>query len=312
MSMTDQPLVSIVIPMYNAQDWIVGLLESILRQTYRNIEIILVNDGSTDASAEVVSRFSKRDFGIDLRVILQENSGVSEARNEGVRQSSGELLAFVDSDDIWMAEKIERQVQQIVEQNASAVSCSYAIFRDSDLQVLDVVHPIWSREGVRDWLLFRSYGGLLSSTLLLKKEAFYRAGPFRTDLSLSADIEFAWRLLKVTPVVSMDDPLVGYRLRPNQMHKLPDLLLSESRRMVEIVDELKTSKFQKIYFSNLNLRLFLYRAQDRDLKSGWGFLSRALRINAWEVLCTILRISIQRGRRKLKFIEKKSFQLPLP
>lgn len=307
-----QPLVSIVIPMYNAQDWIDGLLESIMRQTYQNIEIVLVDDGSTDASGEIVSRFSKRNSGIEMRVILQENSGVSEARNEGVRQSSGELLAFVDSDDIWMAEKIERQVREIIRQNASAVSCSYAIFRDSDLQVLDVIHPIWSLGGVRNWLFFRSYGGLLSSTLLLKKETFYQAGPFRTDLSLSADIEFAWRLLKVTSVTSMDEPLVGYRLRPNQMHKLPDLLLSESQRMIEIVDVLKIPKFQKIYFSNLNLRLFLYRVQDRDLKSGWSFLTRALRLNPWEVLRTSLRISIQRVQRKLKFFEKKSFQLPLP
>ncbi len=306
------PLISVVIPMYNAQEWIVGLLESILRQTYRNIEIILVNDGSTDASAEIVSQFSERNAGIELRVVLQKNSGVSEARNEGVSRSSGELLAFVDSDDVWMPEKIELQVRELIRQNASAVSSSYAIFRDSDSQVLDVVHPFWSVRGVRNWLLFRSYGGLLSSTLLLTKEAFYQTGPFRTDLSLSADIEFAWRLLKVTPVVSMDEPLVGYRLRPNQMHKQPDLLLSESQRMIDIVDILKVAKFRRIYLSNLNLRLFLYRVQDRDLRSGGSFLVRALRMNPWEVFRTILRICVLRIRRRLKFVEKKSFRLPFP
>lgn len=312
MNTNKNPLVSVVIPMYNAEDWIVGLLESILSQTYRNIEIILVDDGSTDTSTEIVSMFSRRDSEINLRVIRQQNSGVSEARNEGVRHSSGDLLAFVDSDDIWMAGKIEWQVREITRQNASAVSCSYAIFRDSDLEVLDVVHPIWSPEGVRNWLLFRSYGGLLSSTLMLKKEMFYRAGPFRTDLSLSADIEFAWRLLKVTPVIAIDEALVGYRLRPNQMHKLPDLLLSESRRMIEIVDLLKIVRFQQIYLSNLNLRLFLYRAQGGDLSSGLSYLIRALRTNPWEVIRTIIRISVQRARRKLKFFEKKSFILPLP
>ncbi len=312
MNVDDYPLVSVVIPMYNAQDWIVGLLESILRQTYQKLEIILVDDGSTDESREIVTKFSARNSGIQIRVIHQQNSGVSEARNEGVRQSTGELLAFVDSDDIWMAEKIERQVREIIKRNASAVSCSYAIFRDSDLEVLDVVHPVWSLEGVRNWLLFRSYGGLLSSTLMLKKEVFYRTGPFRTELSLSADIEFAWRLLNVTSVVGIDDPLVGYRLRPNQMHKLPDLLLSESQRMIQIVDVLKTMRYQRIYLSNLNLRLFLYRLQDGDLNSGWSFLFRALRTNPWEVFRTILRISVQRARRKLKIAEKRSLLLPFP
>ena len=70
---------------------------------------------------------------MELRVVTQRNRGVSEARNEGVRQSSGELLAFVDSDDIWMPEKIELQVKEIITCNASAVTCSYAIFRDSDI-----------------------------------------------------------------------------------------------------------------------------------------------------------------------------------
>ena len=118
----ESPLVSVIIPMFNSQDWIVGLLKSILSQTYKNIEIVLVNDGSTDASAEIVSMFSRHQAGIKLRMVTQENSGVSEARNEGVRQSSGDLLAFVDSDDIWMATKIERQVAEIQNGKAAAVA----------------------------------------------------------------------------------------------------------------------------------------------------------------------------------------------
>lgn len=310
MNTENLPLVSVIIPMYNAQDWITGLLESILNQTYQNIEIILVDDGSTDSSAAIVSMFSQHQTEVKLRVVTQENKGVSEARNEGVRQSLGELLAFVDSDDIWMAEKIERQVAEILSQKASAVACGYAIFRDSDRKVLDLVHPTWSLNGVRNWLLFRSYGGLLSSTLMIRKEAFLLAGPFRRDLSLSADIEFAWRLLQVTPVVLVDLPLVGYRLRPNQMHKQTTLLLAESERMIEIVEILKAGKYRRIFLSNLNLRLFLYRAKDGDLSAGWDFLKVALQANPREVFRTIFGISLLRTRRKFKFLERKPFLLP--
>ena len=306
------PLVSVIIPMFNAQEWIVGLLHSILNQSYQNIEVILVNDGSTDESLALVEKFSKDLGEIRIRVVNQENCGVSEARNEGVRNSSGELLAFVDSDDVWIREKIERQVNEMNELGIAATACSYAIFRDSDLEILDVVHPDWSTHGVQNWLLFRSYGGLLSSTLMLRREVFFQTGPFRIDLSLSADIDFAWRLLSVTQVKLIREPLVGYRLRPNQMHKIPDLLISESKRMLSSISLFQNDKFARIFQANLNLRLFLYHAQGRDFWDGIHFLLKAIQFNSLEVFATTLRIFSRRILRKFKYVEKKSFFLPNP
>ena len=305
MELSKDPLVSVVIPMYNAEDWIEGLLESIQRQTYSKIEIILVDDGSTDLSLKLVTKFSSHNSEIALKVISKTNSGVSDSRNEGVRQATGELVAFVDSDDIWMAEKIERQVDSILSSNAAAVACSYVIFRDSDQKLLDVIHPKWSAKSVRNWLLFRSYGGLLSSTLMISKDTFYQTGPFRSDLSLSADVEFAWRLLRITSVEVLNDPLVGYRLRANQMHKIPSLLLSESQRMIEIVDLLKIEKYRNIYIANLNLRLFLYSVKDGQIRNSLGFLLNALRMNILEIYVTFGRILLKRALRV--FREKKSF-----
>lgn len=298
--------------MFNAQEWIVGLLTSVGNQSYQNIEIVLVNDGSTDSSTELVAIFSKKNPRINLRLINQENSGVSAARNEGVRNSNGELISFVDSDDIWTREKLEHQVKEVLESSTSAVACSYAIFDDSDLTILDIVHPDWSKGGVRNWLLFRSYGGLLSSSLMITKEAFNKTGPFNVELSLSADIEFAWRLLKVTPVKLIKNPLVGYRLRPNQMHRLPTLLLTEAQRMLAIVDLLQGNRYRRIFLANLNLRLFLYRAQSRDLRGGTAFLLAALRSNIFEVILTMSRILSKRVLRRLKYSEKKLFFLPNP
>ena len=312
MNSKENPLVSIIIPVFNAQGWIVSLLHSILNQSYQNFEVILVNDGSTDESLALIEKFSKDSGEIRIRVINQENCGVSEARNVGVRNSNGELLAFVDSDDVWIREKIERQVNEMIELDIDATACSYAIFRDSDLEILDVVHPDWSTHGVRNWLLFRSYGGLLSSTLMLRREIFFQTGPFRIDLSLSADIDFAWRLLGVTQVKLIREPLVGYRLRPNQMHKIPDLLVSESKRMINNVSLLQSNKFARIFQANLNLRLFLYRAQDRDFWDGIQFLFKAIRFNSLEVFVTTLRIFSRRILRKFKYVEKKSFFLPKP
>ena len=298
--------------MFNAQEWIVGLLHSILNQSYQNIEVILVNDGSTAESLALVEKFSKNLGEIRIRVVNQKNCGVSGARNEGVRNSTGELLAFVDSDDVWIREKIERQVKEMNEFGIAATACSYAIFRDSDLEILDVVHPDWSAHGVQNWLLFRSYGGLLSSTLMLRREVFFQTGPFRIDLSLSADIDFAWRLLSVTQVKLIREPLVGYRLRPNQMHKIPDLLISESKRILSSISLFQNDKFARIFQANLNLRLFLYHAQGRDFWEGIQFLLKAIQFNSLEVFATTLRIFSRRILRKFKYVEKKSFFLPNP
>jgi glycosyltransferase involved in cell wall biosynthesis len=311
MRLKENPLVSVVIPMFNAEDWIVGLMHSILNQSYKNIEVILLNDGSTDASVELVSK-AAQEFGQNrVRIITQNNSGVSAARNEGVRNSTGELIAFVDSDDVWFKRKIEHQVNAMTRQNLAASACSYAIFTDSDLEILDVVHPDWSTNGVRNWLLFRSYGGLLSSTLMLRREVFYETGPFRLDLSLSADIEFAWRLLRICSVKLIREPLVGYRLRPNQMHKSSDLLISESNTMLKTVPLLQDVKYARIYLANLYLRLFLYRAQEKDFRNSLHFLQKAIVSNFNEACITSIRIISKRSKRKFKHIEKKSILLPM-
>lgn len=310
MNLGENPLVSVVIPMFNAEEWIVGLMRSILDQSYKNIEVILLNDGSTDDSVKLVLEMAKEFGQKRVRVITQNNSGVSAARNEGVRNSAGELIAFVDSDDIWFKNKIELQVKAMTSQNLAALACSYAIFNDSDLEIIDVVHPDWSINGVRNWLLFRSYGGLLSSTLMLRKEVFYQTGPFRLDLSLSADIEFAWRLLSICSVKLIREPLVGYRLRPNQMHKSSALLVSESKTMIRVISLFQNEKYARIYLTNLYLRLFLYRAQKRDIRNGLHFLHLSLSSNFVEACITSIRIISKRTKRRFRHTEKKSILLP--
>jgi hypothetical protein len=131
-------------------------------------------------------------------------------------------------------------------------------------------------------------------------------------LSLSADIEFAWRLLRITQVELISEPLVGYRLRPNQMHKLPDLLLSEAQRMLSIMDFLKLGKNRNVYLANLNLRICLYSFKESHYSSGFGYLLKALRENAAEVIMTSFRISLNRLKRKFGTKQKSLFILPRP
>lgn len=113
-------LVSVIIPAYNAEKFISEALDSVFAQTYRPIEVIVIDDGSTDRTAEIVKDYSivkinktiKTDITkIELRYLYQENGGPSKARNTGIKAAKGEYIAFLDADDLWMSDKIEKQIQ---------------------------------------------------------------------------------------------------------------------------------------------------------------------------------------------------------
>ena len=102
-----KPLVSILIPAYNAEQWLAETLQSALAQTWQNKEIIVVNDGSTDCSASVARQFES----CGVKVISQENKGASAARNRAFQEAKGDFIQYLDADDLLAPDKIERQVQ---------------------------------------------------------------------------------------------------------------------------------------------------------------------------------------------------------
>jgi len=97
--------VTAIVPAYNAERYISGAIESVLGQTYKNIDLIVIDDGSTDRTGEVVRR-----YGDQVRYIRQENGGPSKARNTGIRAADSELIAFLDADDVWLSDKIQAQI----------------------------------------------------------------------------------------------------------------------------------------------------------------------------------------------------------
>jgi glycosyltransferase involved in cell wall biosynthesis len=119
------PLVSVIIPAYNAEKTIADTLDSVLAQTYRPIEIMVVDDGSTDKTAEIIKNYQTsltsktnktietNETEIELTYLYQENSGPSKARNTGIKAANGEYIAFLDADDIWTEDKLEKQIQLI-------------------------------------------------------------------------------------------------------------------------------------------------------------------------------------------------------
>jgi len=117
------------VPAYNADRYLAPTLTSVLDQTYTNIEILVVDDGSTDTTREVAQRFANTDSRV--HVLCQKNNGVAAARNEGIRRAHGEWIAPIDADDIWHPHKIEHQIR-LVARSAADVGLIYAWSVDID------------------------------------------------------------------------------------------------------------------------------------------------------------------------------------
>jgi len=125
-----EKLVSIIIPLYNTEKYIAKTLESAISQSYENIEIIVVDDGSSDGGAEICRQYQQSDKRV--RLIQQANKGLPGARNTGIRNSNGDYIAFLDADDIWSPVKVEKHVSHLEKSLDVGISFSYSAFIDED------------------------------------------------------------------------------------------------------------------------------------------------------------------------------------
>lgn len=172
--MNNQPLVSIIIPIYNIMDCLEKCVDSCINQTYKNIEILMVDDGSTDGTAELCDRLKEKDERI--RVFHKENGGSSSARNLGIEQAKGEYLGFVDSDDFISPIMYESLIRAIREQNVSIAQVSRDELDDKGQKLPDVCTPpekaffCTSDEFMKELLMHR--GDCSFCTKLIKRELF--------------------------------------------------------------------------------------------------------------------------------------------
>jgi glycosyltransferase involved in cell wall biosynthesis len=215
------PLASIVIPAYNAEETLEETLRSVLAQRGVELEVIVVDDGSKDATAEVA-----QGFGSPVRVVRQPNMGVGAARNRGIAESRGQYVAFVDADDLWHPDKARLQVERL----AAPSQCPecpgdrclgglcYTGVRliDAHSQPLQVSSP-WARPGSRPegWiyrtLLFEG-NPITTSSVLVCRQLLARVGDFSTDRTVSEDYDMWLRLSRLAPVCFIPDPLTLYRI----------------------------------------------------------------------------------------------------
>lgn len=207
------PSVSVAIITYNKADTVGAAIESVLRQTYTDYEILVVDDGSTDNTAGVVAGYGDR-----VRYLPKKNGGTGSARNLGIAEARGRMVAFLDGDDLWLPRKLELQMAAFDrEPGILAVQCgAYCV--DPSLRVFEkrVCRPRLDR--LEHFLLFRNLPAF-SSTVVVRKEAFERIGGFGTDLVILSDWDMACRLAAAGTLRSIPDLLVLYRHYPKNQSR---------------------------------------------------------------------------------------------
>jgi len=207
------PLVSIVIPCYNAGPWLAQTLESALTQSWPHKEIILVDDGSTDDSLAIARRFESR----GIRALSQPNCGAAAARNAGLRQTRGDYVQFLDADDVLAPDKIERQLSRLTISSGPAVAtCAWARFHSDPSEARFVREPLWEDLAPVDWLV-RSWEQqvmMATAAWLVPRAVAERAGPWNVELAQNPidDMEYFSRaLLAAEQVLFCGDARVCYR-----------------------------------------------------------------------------------------------------
>lgn len=230
------PLVSVVIICFNQADFLGEAIKSVIKQTYHNIEIIVVDDGSTDYTAEVALGFS------DVRYIKQNNQGLSGARNKGIQESKGQYIVFLDADDRLFSAAVESGLNCFRENHDCAFVYGAHKYIKSDGTSFDYTETPQSEQHL---LLARlrsekdQYSGLLKgnyigmhASVMYKSNIFKSAGGFDTSLDACEDYELYLRIARNYPIRFHEELVAEYRLHGANMTKNPELMLRTVMRVL--------------------------------------------------------------------------------
>lgn len=209
--------VSVIIPAYNAEKYIHQCVSSVLEQSYQDFEVIVVNDGSTDSTRSIVEALALQDLRIKL--INKKNSGRAKARNTGITLASGEWLAFLDADDYWKADKLEKQLEVACKEKTGVVySLRVWVDQYGNEQVGDVLHTLPVGE-IFEQLIEGNY--LCTSTVMVKRAVVVAAGGFseREEFRNCQDYDLWVRISILTTFSAVEEGLVFYRVHDSNAHK---------------------------------------------------------------------------------------------
>lgn len=214
------PLISIVVPIYNTEAYLAETIESVIHQLYTNWELLLIDDGSTDSSAKICQKYTQKDLRIQYH--FKANSGQAAARNLGINLSKGEFVGFLDSDDLWTPEKLSQQLEEIQKFSPDFMYGLGYFYHPEKNQPLEKYDWITGEIIGKDFfqLLYHSCA-VNTNTVLVKKSLFEKVGLFNEDQEMrgTEDWDLWLRIAQsVEKIYGSPSRNVYYRIHPGGIH----------------------------------------------------------------------------------------------
>ena len=288
--------VSVIIPVYNGENYVIQCLESVLNQTYKNYEVLIINDGSKDNSSTIVQNFiNLRQVSDNFRIITTKNFGVSHARNLGLTNAIGDILAFLDCDDTWERNKLLKQVQSL-EQNSDCIGSitNFFIVKQNANKSFRKIRLISHQSilGLRNgWFSLEGNGGLISSTLMMRNLGIFR---FNSSLSTGADLEFFLKVCKAGNILIIKEPLVNYRLHSNQMHLNSEGLTKDCEYLISQMTKLNLNLKISAVRGNVFAMASLLEFAKGNYSDGFNFLQKSVHSNLFSPLRICISVIFKR------------------
>ena len=206
------PVISVIIPVYNGEKTIRETIESVLNQTFSELELLVINDGSQDSSLKIVSDIHDH----RIKVLSYPNAGVSASRNRGLYHATGELISFIDADDLWLPNKLEDQFKALQENPKAAVAYSWTDWIGESNQLLGRGSYLPEQGDVFAKLLLNDFVAS-GSNCLIRRQALIEVGSFDESLAHGEDWDLWLRLAARYEFALVPAPQILYRISPNSV-----------------------------------------------------------------------------------------------
>lgn len=213
------PTISVIVPAYNAEKTILETIQSLQKQTFSDFEIIVINDGSTDGTVELLNTIEEP----QLKVFSYQNGGLPVARNRGISHATGEFITFIDADDLWTPDKLELQLAALQENPEAGVAYSWTSFINEKSEFLYAWEPLYYQGNVYPVLLLKNFISS-GSNILVRRKFIELAGEFDPILKSAEDWDYYVRLAALCPFVLVPKYQILYRRSSQSMTSKVDVM----------------------------------------------------------------------------------------